>query len=32
MDVGPPIEAGDRPPSKPGLPDALALPKPSRPA
>ena len=32
MDVVPSIEAGHRPPSKPGLPDELAPPEPSRPA
>jgi hypothetical protein len=32
MDVGPSIEAGDRPPSIPGLPNEPGPPDPSRPA
>ena len=32
MDVGPSIQAGDRPPSTPGLADTRGLPDPSRPA
>ena len=32
MDVGPSIEAGDRPPSTSELPDKPGLPEPSRPA
>ena len=32
MDVGPSTEAGDHPPSIPGLPDKPGRPEPSRPA